>query len=257
MVERLLDAAARQRGEDPLALRRRNAIAAFPYTAALGSVIDCGRYAGNIEDLAALADQVGFTTAAPPARRAACGAGWASAASWKPAAAPSTNGPGCGSSADGRVALMLRHAEQRPGPPTSFPQVAADLLGLPPERFAPGAGRYRAHPLRQRPWRRPQPAPGRLRPGPRRRGAAGQGPPVAARLLQAAPEALRFAAGAFHLGAQAVTLDEVAAAMPEGAGGRSHRTLRPHHLPLRRPAGRGGAGPRDGRGDALPLPGGR
>ncbi len=41
MIERLIDAAARRHGFDPIALRRRNLVAEFPYRKALGTVIDC------------------------------------------------------------------------------------------------------------------------------------------------------------------------------------------------------------------------
>src|SRR6185312_11146531 len=70
LLERLIDAAARRLGFDPADLRRRNMIADFPYTKALGSVVDCGRFAANIDDVVMLADRAGF--AAPLRNNEAC-----------------------------------------------------------------------------------------------------------------------------------------------------------------------------------------
>ncbi|HEY3848097.1 MAG TPA: molybdopterin cofactor-binding domain-containing protein, partial [Acetobacteraceae bacterium] len=50
LVERLIDAAARRHGFDPIALRRRNLVSEFPYRKALGTVIDGGRFAANLDD---------------------------------------------------------------------------------------------------------------------------------------------------------------------------------------------------------------
>ena len=66
LLERLIDLAARRHAFDPANLRRRNMIADFPYTKALGSVVDCGRFAANIDDVETLADRAGLA-----ARRAA------------------------------------------------------------------------------------------------------------------------------------------------------------------------------------------
>ncbi|HEY0422983.1 MAG TPA: xanthine dehydrogenase family protein molybdopterin-binding subunit, partial [Rhodopila sp.] len=69
LIERLIDKAAAACGFDPVELRRRNLIAAFPYQKALGAVVDCGRFASNIGDVLALADQGGY-----PQRHAASSA---------------------------------------------------------------------------------------------------------------------------------------------------------------------------------------
>src|SRR5208282_5275016 len=60
MIERLIDAAARRCEFDPIALRRRNLVAHFPYRKALGTVIDCGRFAANLDDAMRAADYAGF-----------------------------------------------------------------------------------------------------------------------------------------------------------------------------------------------------
>lgn len=217
LVERLLDAAARQRGEDPLALRAKNVVRDFPYTAALGSVMDCGRFGANIADLDALLDRAGFAgrRAASEARGMLRGLGvgcfletsrgapneWA-AVRWRD---------------DGVVELLLGTQSNGQGHETSFPQVAAELLGLPPERFRLvqadtaripyGNGHGGARSLHQG---------GFALAGAVERLLA-KARATAARLLQAPPEALTFADGAFHLGGQGVTLDAIHAAEPLAA----------------------------------------
>lgn len=49
IIERLVDLAAGETGIDRLELRRRNLIRTFPYTQALGMVIDCGAFEQNLD----------------------------------------------------------------------------------------------------------------------------------------------------------------------------------------------------------------
>jgi carbon-monoxide dehydrogenase large subunit len=95
LIERLIDIAARRNGWDPVDLRRRNVIAAFPYRSALGMTVDCGRFAANLDDALAQARDTGFTArhGAPTPRRAAGCGGWASAAFSKRRAARRTKPP--------------------------------------------------------------------------------------------------------------------------------------------------------------------
>ena len=60
MIERLIDEAARRCGFDAIDLRRRNLVREFPYHKALGTVIDCGRFADNLDDAIIAADHAGF-----------------------------------------------------------------------------------------------------------------------------------------------------------------------------------------------------
>ena len=60
MIERLIDEAARRCGFDAIELRRRNLVREFPYRKALGTVIDCGRFADNLDDAIVAADHAGF-----------------------------------------------------------------------------------------------------------------------------------------------------------------------------------------------------
>ena len=103
LIERLIDKAARQCGFDPIELRRRNLIATFPYRKALGTVVDCGRFAANIDDvLTACRPRQLPRSAAPPANSAACSAASVSPAFWKPRAAHRMRAPKSASPHDDR-----------------------------------------------------------------------------------------------------------------------------------------------------------
>jgi carbon-monoxide dehydrogenase large subunit len=135
MIERLIDAAARRHGFDPIALRRRNLVAQFPYRKALGTVIDCGRFAANIDVAVDAADHVGFA-----ARHAASGArgmlrGVGVTCFMETARGAPNEGAEIRFDDDGKVALLVGTQSNGMGHETTYPQIAADLLGLPLETF--------------------------------------------------------------------------------------------------------------------------
>lgn len=219
LTERLVQAAARQLGMDPVALRRRNLITAFPYRSATGMLMDTGRFAGNLDDLEALADRSGF--AARRAEAAARGKlrGLGVACFLETSRGAPHEWAAVRFAADGMVELCLGTQSNGQGHETSFPQFAADHLGLPRERFrlvqadtnsiAYGNGHGGARSLHVG-------------------GTAlvmamdkvlDKARPIAAHLLQAAPEALDFAAGRFTVRGteRSVTLDAVAEAARDAA----------------------------------------
>jgi carbon-monoxide dehydrogenase large subunit len=59
-MERLMDCAAARLGGDAVAVRRRNLIAAFPYTSATGIVHDAGSYCEAMDQAAGIVDPAGF-----------------------------------------------------------------------------------------------------------------------------------------------------------------------------------------------------
>ena len=65
LIERLVDRAARRLALDPVALRRRNLISHFPYHSGLGVTIDCGRFAANLDEMAAAASDRRLCRSAP------------------------------------------------------------------------------------------------------------------------------------------------------------------------------------------------
>ncbi|MGE0224483.1 MAG: xanthine dehydrogenase family protein molybdopterin-binding subunit [Acetobacteraceae bacterium] len=135
LIERLIDLAAVRCGFDAVDLRRRNAIATFPYPKALGTVVDCGRFGLNIDDVLVAADHAGF-----PARKAASEArgrlrGIGVACFLETARGSPNEGAEIRFQDDGKVALLIGTQSNGQGHETSYPQIAADLLGLKPEQF--------------------------------------------------------------------------------------------------------------------------
>jgi carbon-monoxide dehydrogenase large subunit len=135
LVERLIDAAAQRHGFDPIDLRRRNLVAEFPYRKALGTVIDCGRFAGNLDDAIVAAEHSSF-----PARRAASRQrgvlrGIGITCFMETARGAPNEGAELRFEDDGRVALHVGTQSNGMGHETAYAQIAADLLGLPLETF--------------------------------------------------------------------------------------------------------------------------
>ncbi|MBL6458161.1 xanthine dehydrogenase family protein molybdopterin-binding subunit [Belnapia sp. T6] len=134
-IERLVDLAARRLGLAPAELRRRNLIAEFPYRTAMGMLVDGGEFTANLDRAMQAADIAGFAArrAAAEARGLLRGLGLAcfletsrgAPGEWAAVRFP----------ADGSVELALGTQSNGQGHETSFPQVAADLLGLPVEAF--------------------------------------------------------------------------------------------------------------------------
>ncbi|GGC31553.1 carbon monoxide dehydrogenase [Siccirubricoccus deserti] len=135
LTERLVEAAARHLGLDPIEIRRRNAIASFPYRSATGMLMDTGRFGGNLADLEVLADRAGFA-----ARRAASEArgrlrGLGIACFLETSRGAPHEWAAVRFAADGMVDLAIGTQSNGQGHETSFPQIAAAQLGLPAERF--------------------------------------------------------------------------------------------------------------------------
>jgi carbon-monoxide dehydrogenase large subunit len=197
MMERLVDAAARQCGFDPIALRRRNLVARFPYRKALGTVIDCGRFAANLDAAVLAADHAGFV-----ARRGAAAAqgrlrGIGVTCFMETARGAPNEGAEIRFDDDGKVALLVGTQSNGMGHETAFAQIAADLLGLPIETFRyvqadtalvrDGNGHGGARSMHMGGAALCKAADAML----------AKGRAVAARLLQASPAQVEFAAGRF------------------------------------------------------------
>ncbi len=197
MIERLIDAAARCHGFDPIALRRRNLVAQFPYRKALGTVIDCGRFAANIDLAVHAADRVGFA-----GRHAASGArgmlrGVGVTCFMETARGAPNEGAEIRFDDDGKVALLVGTQSNGMGHETTYPQIAADLLGLPLETFRyvqadtasvrDGNGHGGARSMHMGGTALCKAAEVML----------AKGSAIAARLLQASPAQVRFADGRF------------------------------------------------------------
>ncbi len=135
MVERLIDAAARRHGFDPIDLRRRNLVADFPYRKALGTVIDCGRFAGNLNDAVIAAEHGSFSTRRDASGQRAMLRGIGITCFMETARGAPNEGAELRFEDDGRVALLVGTQSNGMGHETAYAQIAADLLGLPLETF--------------------------------------------------------------------------------------------------------------------------
>jgi aerobic carbon-monoxide dehydrogenase large subunit len=189
LTERLVELAARRLGIDPVELRRRNVIRDFPYRGALGMLIDSGKFAANLD---AAAKRAPRPTPAPGKLR-----GIGIACFLETARGTPNEGAEIRFDADGKVSLLLGTQSNGQGHETSYPQIAADLLGLPVETFRfvqadtrevrAGNGHGGARSMHQGGFALHR--------------AAGmvvaKGREIAAGLLQAEPSQLDFAAGRF------------------------------------------------------------
>ncbi len=135
IIERLIDAAARQLGVAPADLRRRNLMRSFPHATALGQTIDSGRMVENLDLALQRADAAGF-----PARRAAAKArgqlrGLGHACFLETSRGAIGENGTVRFADDGTVELVSGTQSIGQGHETAFAQIAADRMGLPIEAF--------------------------------------------------------------------------------------------------------------------------
>jgi carbon-monoxide dehydrogenase large subunit len=135
MIERLIDEAARACGFDRIALRRRNLVREFPYHKALGTVIDCGRFADNLDAAVIAADHAGFAARRDASRQRGRLRGIGVTCFMETARGAPNEGAEIRFEADGTVALVVGTQSNGMGHETSYRQLAADLLGLPLTAF--------------------------------------------------------------------------------------------------------------------------
>jgi aerobic carbon-monoxide dehydrogenase large subunit len=192
LIERLVELAARRLRLDPADLRRRNLVRDFPYGKALGTTIDCGQFVANLDAA------VERARPAPPAQAGKL-RGLGIACFLETARGSPDEGAEIRFETDGTVSLLLGTQSNGQGHETSYPQIAADLLGLPVETFRlvqadtsevpRGNGHGGARSMHQGGFALHR--------------AAGmvvaKGRAVAARLLQAEPAELVFAEGRFSV----------------------------------------------------------
>lgn len=196
IIEMLIEAAAREHGFDPGALRARNLIDAHPHTTAMSMTIADGQFPKNLAAAEALADREGFSARRAASRAAGRLRGLGLACFMETARGAFGEWARVRLSAEGRVELALGTHSNGQGHETSFCQIAADHLGLPLDAFdyvqgdtsklARGNGHGGARSLHQGGRAMVEAMDALL----------AQARPLAAKLLQA--EAVRFEAGHFH-----------------------------------------------------------
>jgi len=133
IVERLMDAAARQIGMDPRAIRKVNYIkpAQLPYTNAVGQVYDSGAFAHMLERASKLADWDGFAARKKAARKKGLlyGRGLTSYIEWTGGRAH-TEKVSLHATAEGRIILHSGTQAMGQGLQTTYSQMVAASLGI-------------------------------------------------------------------------------------------------------------------------------
>jgi aerobic carbon-monoxide dehydrogenase large subunit len=133
IVERLFDAAARQMGMDPRAIRKANYIkpAQLPYTNAAGQVYDSGAFVHMLERASELADWDGFNARKRAAKKKGLlyGRGLTSYIEWTGGRAH-TEKVSLHATAEGRVVLHSGTMAMGQGLATTYTQMISDSLGI-------------------------------------------------------------------------------------------------------------------------------
>jgi carbon-monoxide dehydrogenase large subunit len=145
-IERVIDKAAHELGLDPLAIRRQNFIQPdqYPYTTPVGLVYDTGNYNATLDKMIELADIAGFEkrAAASKAKGKLRGIGystWIEACGIAPSNLVGVLGARVGLydaatvrvNATGNISVMTGAHSHGQGHETVFPQIVADMLGVP------------------------------------------------------------------------------------------------------------------------------
>jgi aerobic carbon-monoxide dehydrogenase large subunit len=133
IMERLVDAAARQCGFDRAHLRRINmpAASAMPVTNAFGNRIDSGAFSETLDKALAAADIPGFAARRAESERHGLLRGLGLAYHIKATGGSPTENVDVRFEADGTVLLITGTQTIGQGHETTFPQILADRLGLP------------------------------------------------------------------------------------------------------------------------------
>ncbi len=135
MMERLVDAAARRCGFDPVELRRRNLVTRFPHRSAFGITMDSGGFAEALDAAEALADRAGFAARRAESENRGKLRGLGLACFLETARGAPGEWAAVRFAEDGLVDLAVGTQSNGQGHETSFAQFAADRLGLPVEGF--------------------------------------------------------------------------------------------------------------------------
>jgi carbon-monoxide dehydrogenase large subunit len=136
LIERLVDAAARELEIAPDVLRRRNLIKpkAMPYTTPTGKIYDSGDFAGTLARAQEVVDWNGFNKRAAASKRAGRLRGIGIATYIE---ACGNNGPETANiqlERGGGVTVLIGSQSTGQGHATSYAQLVAEQLDLPPER---------------------------------------------------------------------------------------------------------------------------
>jgi carbon-monoxide dehydrogenase large subunit len=134
LIERVIEAAARELGIDPIDLRRRNIIPTtkLPYKAPLGPYYDCGEFEKNMDLALQAADYAGFPARCDASRCTGKLRGIAVVNSIEQAAGPTPEYAEIRFNPSGTALMMLGTKTHGQGHETSFKQILHERLGIAP-----------------------------------------------------------------------------------------------------------------------------
>ncbi|MFQ5972805.1 MAG: xanthine dehydrogenase family protein molybdopterin-binding subunit, partial [Alphaproteobacteria bacterium] len=136
-MERLLDAAARETGRDPVELRRGNMIPrdALPFRAGSGLEYDSGDFEAVMDACLDSADWAGFPARRAETERRGRLRGIGLACYLEVTAPPGKEMGGVRFEADGHVSIVTGTLDYGQGHASTFAQILSDILGLPFDRI--------------------------------------------------------------------------------------------------------------------------
>jgi len=135
IIERLIDAAARQTGFDRAELRRRNLVpaAAMPLTNAVGNIVDSGAFPETFDKALIAADVTGFARRRRQSEERGMLRGLGFAYHIKGTGGSPSENVDIRFEPEGSVSLITGTQTIGQGHETTFPQILADRLGVPNE----------------------------------------------------------------------------------------------------------------------------
>ena len=136
-MERLVEAAARELGVDPIELRRRNLISAteIPFDAASGLTYDSGDFHATLDQALAAADKDGFAGRRKESAARGRLRGFGLACYLEVTAGPGKEMGGIRFAPDGGVTIITGTLDYGQGHASTFAQIIVDRLGVPFERI--------------------------------------------------------------------------------------------------------------------------
>jgi carbon-monoxide dehydrogenase large subunit len=135
IVERLIDAAVRRCGFDAVELRRMNTVTSFPHRKALGAELDSGNFRANIDTAERLSDRDGFAERRARSEAAGRLRGQGVACFLESARGAPSEEVQLLFRDDGRLEIRTGTESNGQGHETTFPQMAAERLGLSMDDF--------------------------------------------------------------------------------------------------------------------------
>jgi len=137
LVERLMDAAARDLGMDPILFRRQNMVppSAMPYRSAMGEVYDSGRFAEVLDAGMRKIDHAGFAGRRAAAAKRGMLRGLGVAYYLEATMGAPTERAEIRFAEDGNVEVLVGTQSTGQGHETAYIQLTAEQLGIPRERI--------------------------------------------------------------------------------------------------------------------------